>query len=383
MKLRLGDPEEAGMSAERVQRLRRLAAGWVSDGLASALVVLVARHGVVVLHEAFGRLTPEPDGPPLPTDAIFPLVSLSKPITATAAMILVEDGLLGLNRPVANYIPEFVGDKKDLVTVHQLMTHTAGLDVEYYNLYVQTTSYEVGGVPVQPTQHPRVAAYLAGQYAAPLAKPPGTEMHYSSHGMELLGEVVRRVSGQSLATFAHARIFETLGMGDTSYGVPEEARGKVVRRPPDAPDAAMLNSREFQETPWAGGGVFSTAWDMAVFAQMFLNRGRYDETVVLSPASVAEMTRNQIPGLSARWLDETFREASWGYGWSIRGPKHAFFGGSLFSPAAFEHIGAGGVQLWADPAYDLVGVFFSAETRGWPADLFVNAATAAVVDDTI
>jgi CubicO group peptidase (beta-lactamase class C family) len=368
------------MSAERVRRLRRLAEGWVNDRLASALVVLVARRGVVVLYDAFGQLTPEAGGPPLSTDAIFPLVSLSKPITATAAMILVEDGLLGLNRPVAEYLPEFVGESKNLVTVHHLLTHTAGLDVEYYNLYVQTASYEAPEVPVLPTQHPRVAAYLAKLYSVPLVKPPGVEMHYSSHGIELLGEIIRRVSGQSLADFARARIFEPLSMRDTSYGLPEHARGRVVCRPPDAPDAAFLDSQVFQETPWSGGGVFSTAWDMAVFAQTFLDHGTCDDTVVLSPASVAEMTRNQIPGLTARFLDETFREASWGYGWSIRGAKHAFFGGSLFSPAAFEHIGAGGVCLWADPTYDLVGAYFAADLRGWAGDRFINAATAAVVD---
>jgi CubicO group peptidase (beta-lactamase class C family) len=383
MKLRLGEPKEVGMSAERIQRLRRLAEGWVDDGLASALVVLIARHGVVVLHDAFGRLTPEPESPPLPLDAIFPLVSLSKPVTATAAMILVEDGLLGLNRPVAEYIPEFVGENKNLVTVHQLMTHTAGLDVEYYNLYVQTKSYEAVDLSVQPTQHPRVAAYLAGLYSMPLAKPPGVEMHYSSHGMELLGEIVRRVSGQSLAEFARARIFEPLGMRDTSYGLPESARSKVVRRAPADPDDAFLDTPVFQETPWAGGGVFSTAWDMATFAQAFLDQGCYGEAMLLSPASVAEMTRNQIPGLTARFLDETFREASWGYGWSIRGPKHAFFGGSLYSPAAFEHAGAGGVFLWADPTYDLVGVYFSAAMLGGKDDIFVNLATAAIVDGTV
>src|SRR5437667_2955111 len=92
MKLRSGEPEDVGMSAERIERVRRLAAGWVADGLVSALVVLIARRGVVILHEAYGRLAPEPEGPPLPPDAIFPLVSLSKPVTATAAMVLVEDG---------------------------------------------------------------------------------------------------------------------------------------------------------------------------------------------------------------------------------------------------------------------------------------------------
>src|SRR5205809_729885 len=107
MKLRAGSPEEAGMSASRIRQAVSLAESWVAQGITPALVILAARRGVIVLHEAFGRLTPEPDSPPVQRDTIFPLASISKPIAATAAMILVEDGLLGLNRPVSDYVPEF------------------------------------------------------------------------------------------------------------------------------------------------------------------------------------------------------------------------------------------------------------------------------------
>src|SRR5579859_4966015 len=100
MTLHPGNPDEAGMDPARVSHIAQLARRWVAEGDAQALVVLAVRRGVVVLHEAFGRLTPDPDSPPLPRDALFPLASITKVITATAAMILVEDGLLGLNRPV-------------------------------------------------------------------------------------------------------------------------------------------------------------------------------------------------------------------------------------------------------------------------------------------
>src|SRR5512140_1284303 len=127
MKLRAGTPEEAGLSPHRLERIKALAAQWVSTGLTPSLVVLVARRGVIALHEAFGTLTPEADSPPLQRDSIFPLASLSKPITATAVMCLVEDGLLGLNRPVDEYIPEFTGEGKHAVLVHHLLTHTSGI----------------------------------------------------------------------------------------------------------------------------------------------------------------------------------------------------------------------------------------------------------------
>jgi len=123
-KLRIGSPEEVGMSAQRVRHVVDLAEGWVAQGVHPALVVLAARRGVIVLHEAFGRLMPQEDAPLTALDTLFPLTSLTKPVTATAAMILVEDGRLGPNRPVAEYIPEFTGEGKEKVLVHHLLTHT-------------------------------------------------------------------------------------------------------------------------------------------------------------------------------------------------------------------------------------------------------------------
>ena len=105
MKLRVGKPEEVGNSARRIRLVKDLARSWVDEGITPALIVLAARRGLVVLHEAFGHLGPEPESPPLERDAIFPLSSITKPITATAVMGLVEDGLLGLNRRVSDYIP--------------------------------------------------------------------------------------------------------------------------------------------------------------------------------------------------------------------------------------------------------------------------------------
>jgi CubicO group peptidase (beta-lactamase class C family) len=408
MKLRRGDPEEAGMSAERIRRAvlvaeRSVAAGGalqvaersVAAGETQALVVLAARRGVIVLHEAFGRLTPDDDAPPLPLDAIYPIASLTKPITATAVLILVEDGLIGLNRPVAEYVPEFVGDGKDRVMVHHLLTHTSGLLEEDVDRHVVEKRWSVAVPPAEATQHPRVHEYLSLGYDAPLWKPPGEEMSYNNYGWELLGEIVRRVSGRSLADFARERILDPLGMKDTYYIVPESRWPRIVRRPLDAPDAigvkglagffVGLEDPELRELPWACGGAYTTVPDLAAFGQTFLNRGRYGDARILSPASVAEMTRNQIPGISARLDDEYFPEAYWGLGWHVHGNKRELADASLLSPRAFGHGGHMGTQLWVDPDRDVVAVYFSAAARlrtpgiGISSkDLFVNAVLAAV-----
>ena len=314
-----------------------LAKGWVAQGITPALVILVARKGVIVIHEAFGRLAPEQDSPPLKRDTIFPLTSLTKPITATAAMVLVEDGLLGLNRPVSWYVPEFVGEGKDGVMVHHLLTHTSGLRDEDVDVHAERKKGTVEVPPADETQHPRIHTHLCLRYDAPLWRPPGSEMSYCNYGYGLLGEIVRRVSGRSLADFCRERILGPLGMVDTSYIVPDSVRHRIVRRPSDAPLTDVFAIMEFPDTPWAYGGVHSTAMDMAIFGQMFLNRGTYGDSRILSPASVAEMTRNQIPGISAQYRGEFLPEASWGLGWNILGGKKSAYDGTLHSTRAFRN----------------------------------------------
>jgi CubicO group peptidase (beta-lactamase class C family) len=304
-------------------------------------------------------------------------------------MILVEEGLLGPNRPVSEYIPEFTGEGKDKVMVHHLLTHTSGLTDEDVNTHAEKKKASVEIPPPDKTQHPGINEHLFLGYETPLTFPPGTEQRYCTFGFELVGEIVRRISGKSLADFARQRLFEPLGMKDTTYIVPELASHRVVKRRADGP-IAWIDSQEFQETPWAAIGAYSTAMNLAVWGQMFLNGGIYGDTRILSPVTVAQMTRNQIPGISAQFVDEYFPEAGTGFSWFIRENKKVVaYGETLQSSETFVHSGAGGVCLWVDPVYEIVGCYFSvdigpitvAETyRYWRADLFINAVTAAIVD---
>jgi len=393
MELRIGTPQEAGVSPSGVMQIQKRAKGWVDEGTHLALAILAARKGIIFLHEAMGRLTPEPDSPHLPHDAIFPITSISKPITATAAMILVEDGLLGLNRPVREYIPELEGEDKEQVMVHHLLTHTAGIDDETTWAIIDEKEKTAVDVPAhEDTQHPTVHRDLCYGFDVPLARKPGVEMSYSNYGYRLLGEIIRRVSGQSLASFASKKIFKPLGMDNTWYSVPEGVRHRIIQRPPDAPYPEFND--EMQENPSASSGVYSTALDMAVFGQMFLNQGCYGGARVLSPVTVAAMTRNQIPGITARYLENTFPEASWGLGWSINAElKGEVYGEAILSPSSYLHSGSTGVLLWIDPVRDLVGVYFSAlmnfrevfsptlsDRTNWRADLFMNMVTASSDD---
>lgn len=317
-KLTTGTPEEAGMAAQKVQRVRELTAGWVDGGITTATAAIVARKGVIVIDEAFGNRTPNADFSPLQHDSIFTLASITKPVTATCIMALVEDGRLGLNRPVRDYIPEFRVDGKDAVLVHHLLTHTSGIDDESLTNPFETHANDDDLPPRDDNQHPRIHEYRIANYDAPLSKQLGEEMAYSNYNYTLLGEIFRRISGRSIAEFARERIFKPLGIRNTYFIVPNEIRPQLIRCPADA-TSAHWDQEWMWDWPAAAGGLLSSAYDMAIFCQMFLNGGAYGDVRILGRATVAAMTRNQIPGIGANSFGEIHPEANWRYGWNIYG----------------------------------------------------------------
>ena len=406
MKLRAGTAEEAGMSPARVQHVKELARSWVEDGTHPALVVLVARRGTIVLHEAFGTLTSEPDSPPLPLDAIFPMYSSTKPVTAAAVMCLVEDGRVGLMRSVRDYYPEIAAEGTEEVLIHHLLCHLSGWRNREVMTEIQRLLREEVDLPApEPGQHPDIAAVSYLTRGVPLACPPGEAMQYCNFNYELLADLVRRVGGTPIERFAQERIFEPLGMADSSYVLPREHRERKVRRGEGMPGSEDLgpfspglDSEQSEGTPSGSGGVHTSARDIAVFAQMLLSGGTYDSQRILSNASVRAMRRSQIPeGTPVRWErlgpDGTPipNEFGGGYGYGLFPFLHGvtrYFNGGLASASSFGHSGSGGIYFWADPERDLVGVYFSVARRNlqpqntadWRADIFVDVVTAAVDD---
>jgi CubicO group peptidase (beta-lactamase class C family) len=386
-----GRPEAAGMSSDQLRVAAQRADQWVKGGLATGVVVLVARRGRIVLHEAFGRLTTDPGAPPLPTDAIFPIASIDKPITATTVMCLVDNGLVDLNDPVQKYIPEFVGEGKERVLVHHLLTHTSGLRDEDAAAHGEQKKLRTTIPPPPSNLHPDVAERLFLWSDAPLWKPPGTEMSYCGFGFNLLSEIVRRVSGQAQWEFAADRIFRPLGMNDTSLGLPNSKRERFARRYSDDGTALTTAFLGYLEDPayQEAWGVHSTARDLAVFGQMYLQGGSYGATRILSPSTIALMTRNHIPSIPVWFGGYFFAEGSWGFGWEIQGEKHEKSGPSRCSPRTFSHPGGGGTYIWVDPVTEVVGIFFSLRTASNPSDRrpfrhggpIVDAITAAICQD--
>jgi serine-type D-Ala-D-Ala carboxypeptidase len=229
MKLRTGLPEEAGMSSERVDRIHQLAASMVEDHITPAEVYLVARKGIIVAHRSYGKLTPYDDSIALPIDALFPICSITKTITATCIMILVDQGLIGLNRPVCDYIPEFSGQGKEGVRIHHLLTHTSGLN------------------------------------GNEITTKPGEKMSYSGYGYNLLGEIIQRISNRSYTDFVKEHVFDALGMKDSYFNVPLSERHRIVKRSPQDPCAEWLETEDFINSTSPSGGMYSTAYDLAIY----------------------------------------------------------------------------------------------------------------------
>lgn len=369
----------SGVDRSRLGFARAAAHAWVESGETTGLVVAAARRGRVVLLDAFGVPRPDSDTP-LTVDALFPIASITKPIVATGMMRLVEDGLVGLNRPVHEYVPEFTGAGREDVAVWHLLSHTSGLGAT--DELVRDSS--LSGVEV-------IAAYIEAVCRLPIVAPPGSTFDYTGAGYELAAEIIRRVSGTSLEAFVQQQVLDPLDMSDTYLVVPEGASERIARRYARMAEeesggyASEYEQEPYQRTPWAGSGAYSTAADLLAFGQTFLQGGTNGDARILSPASVRLMTTPQTGNLSLQFDDEIWPRASWGYGWHIHGATNGRRGPSLYSPSTFEHVGLGGSLLWVDPENELVGVCLSLLRQGsmglypaWQGDLLINAIMASL-----
>lgn len=385
------------MDPERIALIRERLTTWMDGKTERGGVFLVARRGKIVLHEALGPLTDKAGSPAMEKDSIFQVSSISKLIAATAIMMLVEDGLLGLNRPIKEYFPEICGEGTDDIEVQHLLTHSSGFREEECWVHYRKNKKDVLASPETPAthQHQSIADYLKAMEGVRSYSAPGSLMHYGSHNFILLADLIRRVSGMSTQQFLKERLFDPLGM-TSSYGVTADAPGErsVVRGegfpagsikddPINGPEGLWMSSAS-----WGFIGNAMSALDLASLAQTYLNGGTWGNTRLLSAASVHEMTRDQLPGIKAELNEMRGAEASWGLGWAIQGNHRWPWHSSTLAPrGTFWHTGSGGSQIWVDPVNEIVGVYLSVymimdETVGlqWHGDMFMNMVTAAVVD---
>ncbi len=348
-------PAAVGMSAERLARMDSVIQAAIEKKELPGAVVLVTRHGRVVWRKAYGSRAVEPQREAMTADTIFDLASLTKIVaTTTSMMILIEQGKVRLSDPVVTFIPEMKGGGRDAITIEQLLTHTTGFAPDF-DLRDRWTGYDEA---------------IRRLYREPLRSQPGARFVYSDINYIALGEVVHRVSGQTLDQFARENIFGPLGMRDTGFNpaavlrsriAPTEKRRGQMNYLGDSGENAgpqgeqWLRGQVHDPTSFRMGGVaghaglFSTANDLAIFCQMILNGGSYNGVRILSPMGVANMTRPRAiaENGSAR-----------GLGWDIA-TSFSTNKGDLFPLGSFGHTGFTGTSMWIDPASDSFVIFLS------------------------
>ena len=319
------------LSEARLAPLASVIEEAIRTGRCPGAVVLVGQQGRVVYRRAFGNRAVVPQQVRMTPDTIFDLASLTKVIaTTTAVMQLVERGMISLEDPVADYWPEFKAHGKEDITVRELLTHYSGLRPDL-DLKPEWSGYETA-LPMIVEETP-VAV-------------PGTRFIYSDINFETLGEIVRRVSGQPLEVFCAQNIFQPLGMKDTFFSPPPAVHDRIAPTQYQLGETGkMLWGEVHDPTAYNMGGVaghaglFSTADDLAIFAQLLLNGGTYAGARVLSPLTVEKMTTPQAPP-DAMILR--------GLGWDIDSP-YASNRGELYPLGSYGHTGWTGTSIWIDP----------------------------------
>jgi CubicO group peptidase (beta-lactamase class C family) len=364
-RLPMATPESVGMSSERLDRLDAALQRYIDGDMVAGTVALVARDGKVVHLKAQGHRYLE-GNEPMGTDAIFVIMSMTKPIVSTALMMLWEEGYFLLDDPISRYLPEY-GEKDVVVeseggatrvpaarpiTFRHVLTHTAGLDPSRDDLTDAERELLARRATLEET--------LVARALLPLEFHPGDRWDYGS-STDYVALLVERISGQRLDRFLQERIFDPLGMVDTHYNVPASKVGRVaavysptgpgntveLRRPPEPLEA----------TSYFGGvaGLSSTAADYFRFAQMILDGGELDGVRLLSPSTVNLMISNHTGDqpIYIRGRDAY----GFGLGFSmLTDPASSREG---LTPGAFGWGGAWGTVFWVDPVEQTVMIFLT------------------------
>ena len=328
-------PSAVGMSAARLATIDRVVERGIRAGGYPGAAVVVGRKGAAVWEKGFGRLGWTGDaGSVVPERTIYDLASLTKVVgTTTAIMILFDEGKIRLDDRVVQYIPEFTGGAKDVVTIRMLLEHRSGLPAGR-DLWRLASSPEEARAAVIST---------------PLFAAPGRYVEYSDLGADMLGFVVEAVSGEKLDRFLDTRVFAPLGMTDTRFRPDGSLRGRIAPTELNPPRGYPLRGEVHDENAYALGGVaghaglFSTASDLAVFAQMMLNGGTYNGSRIVADSTVKLFTR-RAAGTRA-------------LGWDTCGGTGSC--GEYLSSTSYGHTGYTGTSLWIDPEREMFVVLLT------------------------
>jgi CubicO group peptidase (beta-lactamase class C family) len=384
------DPAEAGFAADRLHRLDDNFARYVDDGRLNGWLLAISRHGKIVHVSHYGYRDKEA-GLEVTPDTLWRIYSMTKPVTSVAAMMLYEEGRFELTDPVSKFIPAFKdmrvftggSDQRPVtvpatepVRIHHLLTHTSGLTYGFHRTHPVDAMYRAAGFELGDPPGVTLAEACDIWASMPLLFQPGAEWNYSV-ATDVLGRVVEVASGQSLDEFFAQRILEPLDMTDTSFGA----------KPDDLPRLAVLYGRGAMDGKATrmdglgaaarkkpvmlsgGGGLVSTAADYHRFMQMLLPRadspaGELDGVRLLSPRTVAYMSRNHLPGNQdlatfGRPLNAESPQVGTGFGLGFAVVMDPARLKVVCSEGELSWGGAASTAFWLDPAEELTVSFFT------------------------
>jgi CubicO group peptidase (beta-lactamase class C family) len=361
-------PATVGMSAKRLETIDRVVTRGIKAGGFPGAAVVVGRKGAAVWEKGFGRIDWATSSSRVSaTETIYDLASLTKVIgTTTAVMILFDEGRIQLDAPVVTYLPEFTGGYKDSVTVRQLLEHRSGLPADRDLWRMAHTPAEARQIVLE----------------APLECKPGQCYIYSDLGAITLGMMVERVTGQGLDVFLHERVFAPLGMVNTFFKPADSLKSRVAPTEVSPPRGYPLQGEVHDENAYALGGVaghaglFSTASDLSIFAQMILEGGEYKGVRIVSDSTVKLFTTRAAGSRALGWA---MADGQWG-------------SGRFMSEGSFGHVGYTGTSLWIDPDREMFVILLTnrvhAARARQPAKVIADvradltdAAAIAVTDD--
>jgi CubicO group peptidase (beta-lactamase class C family) len=367
-----GDPAELGFSPERLARIDTALNAEVAKKSYDGAVLLIARKGRIAYFKSFGKRDPQKDLP-MVDDAIFRVHSMTKSVTAVAVMQLMEEGKLILSDPVFKYLPAFrdvqVADiqkdaagketmtlrpPKSHMLVLDLLRHTAGLS--YWFMAPKSVQAEYLKAGMRDLRGLTTMEVMDKIASLPLVCDPGTQYNYSV-SYDVLGAIVEVITGEPLDRYVAEKICKPLGMKDSGFLVPAGSLDRLVYMSPQSPFLSDVTTPD-QKFAGGGGGMVGTAMDFARFGQMLLNGGELDGKRLLSPATVALMSSDQLGELGKR-ADPQYQPGpghAGGFDLYVRAqPGGGAYG--LGSVGEYYKQGIAGTIYWVDPQKELVAVF--------------------------
>jgi CubicO group peptidase (beta-lactamase class C family) len=365
-------PEDVGFSSKRLGTTREVLKADVDAKRLPGAVLLIARNGKIAFYDAVGYQDRASETP-MNKECIFPIASMSKPITTVAAMILAEESKLDVAAPVAQYLPEFKDVKVGLegappkrpMTIQDLMRHTSGLTYGVFGDSPVDQMYRKAAIFTSKS----LAQMIKTIAGLPLLHQPGEFWEYSV-STDVLGRVVEVASGMDLDSFVRERITGPLKMNDTGFWVKPPAVSRLTK-PDGPPNGSSEDATQKPDVFSGGGGMLSTAGDYARFCQMLLNGGELDGVRILAPKTIALMTSDQLPANVERHTPVAMAlgafgpvpemGTSFGLGFAIRtdAGRNPLPG----SVGDFSWGGITGPMFWVDPQAKLVAVLMAQSPR--------------------